>query len=142
MILEKDDGMILVIVLLVLVSAIIIGITVMSSSTIETKIIGNERIYKQGFYTAESGVDYAIENSVAAMTTIGVSLNGTYTYPSSTLPSMLGNTTISIMLTNITNPPVGSGFSVNNFSAHYYRIDSTDTGQTIEVGVWKAFPKN
>ncbi len=142
MIIKKDDGMILVIVLLVLVSAIIIGITVMSSSTIETRIIGNERVYKQDFYTAESGVDYAIANAVSAMTTIGVTLNNTYTYSSSSLPSMLKNTHITIMLTKITNPPIGSGFSVNNFSANYYRIDSTDSGQTIEVGVWKAFPKN
>jgi len=139
--LKKDKGMILVIVLLVLVSAIIIGITVMSSSTIETKIAGNERQYKQDFYTAESGINYAIANAAIAMTSIGITINGTYVYSSTGLPSLLGNTGINVRLTAITNPPVGSGFSVNDFKAYYYRLISNKANQSIEVGIWKAFPK-
>ena len=137
----NKEGMVLVLVLLVLVAAVIIGTTVMRSSTIETKIVGNERIYKQDFYVAESGIDYALATSAIPMSSIGLTINGTYSYSSLGLPVILSGTNINLRLTKITNPPVGSGFSVDDFKAHYYRVASSKSNQAIDVGAWKAFPK-
>ncbi|MEA3222850.1 MAG: pilus assembly PilX N-terminal domain-containing protein [Thermodesulfobacteriota bacterium] len=137
----KEQGMVLVLVLVVLLAAIVIGITVMRSSTIEARIAGNERIYKQDFYVAESGIDYALVTSAIPMSSIGLTINGTYNYSSLGLPAILSGTGINLRLIKITNPPVGSGFSANDFKAHYYRVASSKTNQAIDVGAWKAFPK-
>ncbi len=137
----KEQGMVLVIVLLLLMLTTIIGISVLYSSVTEAKIVGNERTYNQDFYIAESGIEYGLANSAIAMTSIGLTINGKYDYLTSSLPSFLSDTDISIKLTNITKPPVGSGYSTDNFNANYYHAASSKANQDIEVGIWKAFPK-
>jgi len=76
----REQGMVLVIVLLLLMLATIIGVSVLSSSVTEAKIVGNEKTYSQNFYIAESGIEYGIANSAIAMTSIGLTINGKYDY--------------------------------------------------------------
>ncbi|HOO36700.1 MAG TPA: hypothetical protein PLU81_11185 [Deltaproteobacteria bacterium] len=59
---KGNDGMVLVMVLLVLMASILIGMFSMRSSNIEIKISGNELAYKQDFYTAEGAAEFLIAN--------------------------------------------------------------------------------
>ncbi|MCD6569388.1 MAG: hypothetical protein J7L53_01660 [Deltaproteobacteria bacterium] len=139
---EGQEGMVLVLVLLVLVAAVIIGTTVMRSSTIETKIVGNERIYKQDFYLAESAGNYTIANFDIFASSVAMNMNTTYDF-SSQLPgdSIISNAAISLELFREGTSQVGSGSSATQLITRYYRAVSTLNNQTIEIGVWKNFPE-
>ncbi len=58
----SNEGVSLVIALLILLVLTLIGITALSTTTFETNIAGNERLYNRAFYTADSGVDYFVSN--------------------------------------------------------------------------------
>jgi hypothetical protein len=47
-----------VIALLILLVLTILGISAINTTTFETNIAGNERLYNNAFYAADSGVDY------------------------------------------------------------------------------------
>jgi Tfp pilus assembly protein PilX len=138
---KNNEGVVLVMVLLVLIATIIIAVFVTRSSTTETKIAGNERIYKQNYYAAESGADYAMANNSPALAWLGINVGSTYQYATTTLPTTISNTAVTVRLTSITKPKPGTGFSVNDFRFRNYQIVSTDSGQAVEIGAWKAFPK-
>ncbi len=52
---ENEDGSALVISLIMLVLLTLIGISASTTSEIELKISGNDKLHKMAFYTAESG---------------------------------------------------------------------------------------
>jgi Tfp pilus assembly protein PilX len=52
--LNNEDGTVLVLALIMLVLLTLIGISATTTSMIETRIAGNERVYKQNFYAAEA----------------------------------------------------------------------------------------
>jgi len=56
--LQNQNGVSLVIALLILLVLTLIGISAISTTTFETNIAGNERLYNRAFYTADAGVDY------------------------------------------------------------------------------------
>jgi hypothetical protein len=56
--LKKDNGVSLVIALIILLVLTLLGISAISTSTFDTNIAGNERLYNRAFYTADAGVDY------------------------------------------------------------------------------------
>ncbi len=141
--LADESGMVLVIVLLVIMATIVLGVSVMRSSTIENKVIGNVKQYKEDFYIADSGIDYALEDFIAATTTLGITVNttGGYTYPQSEMPEIISGLDLRMYLSGMRNPPVGKGYSVDDFRARYYRLRSTKGEVDIEAGSWKAFPR-
>ncbi len=55
---KKDKGVSLIIALLILLVLTIIGISAISTTTFETNIAGNERLYNYAFYCADAGIDY------------------------------------------------------------------------------------
>ncbi len=57
-ILQNNEGVSLVIALVILLVLTLIGISAISTTTFETNIAGNERLYNRAFYTADAGVDY------------------------------------------------------------------------------------
>jgi hypothetical protein len=57
-VLRDDRGVSLVVALLILLVLTILGISAINTTTFETNIAGNERIYNNAFYAADSGVDY------------------------------------------------------------------------------------
>ncbi|MRR21287.1 hypothetical protein EG827_14005 [bacterium] len=61
-IIYNDEGMVLILVLIVLLAAIIIGTMSMSSATTEVRIARNEMEYKQDLCKAEGAVDLLIDN--------------------------------------------------------------------------------
>jgi hypothetical protein len=57
-ILKNQKGVSLVIALIILLVLTLLGISAISTTTFETNIAGNERLYNRAFYTTDSGVDY------------------------------------------------------------------------------------
>jgi hypothetical protein len=57
-ILRNDQGVSLVVALLILLVLTILGISAISTTTFETNIAGNQRLYNNAFYAADSGIDY------------------------------------------------------------------------------------
>jgi len=56
--LRNSQGVALIVALLVLLVLTLIGISAISTTTYETNIAGNERLYNRSFYSADAGVDY------------------------------------------------------------------------------------
>ncbi len=56
--LQNEKGVSLIVALMILLVLTLIGITAISTTTFETNIAGNERLYNRAFYTADAGVDY------------------------------------------------------------------------------------
>jgi Tfp pilus assembly protein PilX len=141
-IIKNQEGMVLILVLVVLVAAIITGISIMRTSTLETKIAGNERIYAQNVYELESATAYAVITHTTAISSVATSTGASYTYPKDLLPDTIYNTNLSMELVAIKKPPLGKGIDPSLFKARYYRINaSEDSGsQTLQVGTWKTFP--
>jgi hypothetical protein len=57
-ILRDHNGVSLVIALLILLVLTLIGISAISTTTFETNIAGNNRLYNRAFYSSDAGVDY------------------------------------------------------------------------------------
>ena len=56
--LKNQNGVALVFALLIVLVLTLIGINAISTTTFETNIAGNERLYNKAFYTSDAGVDY------------------------------------------------------------------------------------
>ena len=57
-ILRDHNGVSLVIALMILLVLTLIGISAISTTTFETNIAGNNRLYNRAFYSSDAGVDY------------------------------------------------------------------------------------
>ncbi len=60
--LNNEDGTVLILALIMLVLLTLIGISATTTSTIEIKIAGNERVYKRNLYSAEAAVMQCAQN--------------------------------------------------------------------------------
>lgn len=142
-IVEANDGVVLVMVLIVLVAAIIMGIMLSRTSFFEAKIAGNQRLYKNDFYAAEGANDFIISDFDRIMSVLAAPSQGVPLNLSSNLPaaSPISGATVTLTFDHTGIPPVKSKTSVVNTYANFYLIDSALNQQSIRVGVWKAFPK-
>ncbi len=140
--LKDMKGMVLVMVLLVMTASVIIGVSAMRTSLYETRIAGNERLYKQQFYEAESGADFALTNNSNALASVKDDLHSSYNYAAGGLPEFINAVDIRVDLQSVGKPPLGEGFSPDRFRSRYYAVRSGSGAQTVEVGFWKVFPKN
>lgn len=59
-ILKNEQGSVLVLAMVVLVVLTIIGIAATRTSTTELRIAGNEKFYKEAFYSADAGISYML----------------------------------------------------------------------------------
>jgi hypothetical protein len=58
--LRNQRGISLVLALMILLVLTLIGISAISTTTFETNIAGNERLYNRAFYSADAGVEYFV----------------------------------------------------------------------------------
>lgn len=141
---QNEEGVVLVMVLLVLVATILIGIAISNTSFFEAKVVGNDRISKNSFYAAEGAGEYVMAEFDSLMSTTGLVV-GTAKNISTVLPTtsatQLSGATVSITLTkkNAT-PPIGSKMSVLNTVCNYYKLTVDKNDQSITMGIWKTFP--
>ena len=59
----NERGASLVIALMILLILTLIGISALQTTTQETSIAGNERLYNRAFYTSDAGIDYFFSTS-------------------------------------------------------------------------------
>jgi hypothetical protein len=150
---EKCSVMALSMVLLVLLT--ILGIAVLTSSSIDTQIAGNELRHKLAFYAAESATAY-VTRSPDLYGPDNITAGTPHYFPNNTIP-YVGITSglptaLSINANQSFNgeveyerplsPPRGSGYSVGKFKAHQYRMvcngySSKETTKNIVVGFYR-----
>jgi Tfp pilus assembly protein PilX len=73
--LQSQQGAALIIAVMILLILTVLGIYAITTSTLETKIAGNERVLKDAFYAADGGIDYG--RHVIALVFTNSSLLGT-----------------------------------------------------------------
>jgi len=150
---KKGSVMVLAVILLVLLT--LLGIAVLTSSSIDTQIAGNELRHKLAFYAAESATAY-VTWSPDLYGPDNITTGTPHYFPNNTVP-YVGITSglptaISMNATQSFNgeveydspllPPRGSGFSVGKFKAHQYRMvcngySSIETTKNIVVGFYR-----
>jgi hypothetical protein len=152
---ENDKGSVMILALVLLVLLTVMGIAVLTSSSIDTQIAGNMLRHKQAFYAAESATAYVAwspdlygPDNVTAGTPHYFPNNGTpYVGITAGLPEALSmNATQSfngqVEYDSPLLPPRGSGFSVGKFKAHQYRMvcngySTNETAKNIVVGFYR-----
>ena len=143
---KDQEGVVLILVLIILVAAIITGVTIMRTSALEARIAGNERVYSENFNNLESAVTLALTTNTLALASVATTTGRTYDYPEASVESFLPadsqNITLRLTLSAVKKPPKGSG-SDPNMKARYYTIQATNAGgsQSLTVGVYKIFPQ-
>ena len=60
--LNNEEGSVLILALIMLVLLTLIGISATTTSMIETRIAGNERVYKRNLYSAEAAAMQCAQN--------------------------------------------------------------------------------
>jgi hypothetical protein len=75
----NQKGASLVIALMLLLILTLIGIAALQTTTHETNIAGNERLYNRSFYSADAGIDYfyATSDSYISLPTTGGTIDST-----------------------------------------------------------------
>lgn len=138
-----ERGMALVMALVILVILTILGITAMSTSSLQEKMAGNVQEQTRAFQAAESGLNQALNTSGALVLTGQTSFD--FTFGSTTT----GGVTTSKVITNFRQsvpPKRGSGYSASSFNEANFDQESTGkaaSGATsvIHRGVAQIVPK-
>lgn len=63
--LKNESGAVLVLSIMILALMTCLGIAALNTTTIEYKIAGNEKVYRQAFYNADTGISYAVQAGIA-----------------------------------------------------------------------------
>lgn len=150
---EKGSVMILAMILLALLT--LLGMAVLTSSSIDTQIAGNEIQHKLAFYAAESAKAYVTwspdlygpDNVTTGTPHYFPNNTAPYVGITSELPKALSiNATQSfkgqVEYDRSSSPPRGSGYSVGKFKAHQYQMvcngySSNETTKNIVVGFYR-----
>jgi Tfp pilus assembly protein PilX len=167
--LKNEDGSIIVLAMIMLVLLTLLGISATTTSSIEVQIAANENQALQNLYQAESGNHYALELTgtadtwmtdtfLAAADTAAYAKEDNVDIDSDGTPDVnieircIENSGADISeLTpaannlpaqqHISSPPVGSGYSLNDFEIRRYGITATSVnGNTkVQIGAYKVF---
>ena len=153
--LENEKGSVMVLAMVLLVLLTILGIAVLTSSSIDTQIAGNELRHKLAFYAAESATAY-VTWSPDLYGPDNMTTGTPHYFPNNTVPyvgitsglpttlSMNANQSFNgeVEYERPLSPPRGSGYSVGKFKAHQYQMvcngySSKETVKNIEVGFYR-----
>jgi hypothetical protein len=138
-VLKDQEGAVLVLVLIVLVAAIIMGVMIIRSSSLEARMAGNEQRYLNRFATIESAANYILVQNTSALEVLSTNVGAVYV----TTSGMPVGTSVSVTFDRQGSPPKGSGYDMNQ-QARYYSITATDSAdnQSVTVGAYRVLPKN
>jgi Tfp pilus assembly protein PilX len=166
--LKNEDGSIIVLAMIMLVLLTLLGISATTTSTIEVQIAANERQALQNLYQAESGNHYALEITGTWMTDTFLTAAETaasYTQNDADIDND-GTPDVKIEIRciedsgtdilalsdaandlpaqqHISPPPVGSGYSLNDYEIRRYGITATSINgnSKVQIGAYKVFNK-
>ena len=149
--LAGENGMALVLTLVMLTIMSLLGVLALSSSSTEVGISGNYRSSQQAFYAAERAVEYAMtaQNIFDSIGVGNINLTGDY---ATDIAAGTGNSGLKSGATNqvsyLTSGslPPGSGSDPTYFQARYYIITATGQGPNnsaaqVESQVARIVPK-
>ena len=132
-VLKDEKGMVLILVLIVLVASIIMGVMIIRSASLESRMAGNERRYLENFADIESAMNLALVQNTASLAAVSDNRSSNvYIIRSGSLPS---GTRVTITLTNIRKPPVGKGYDPSQ-RARYYTFQATDSEDEQTSHCW------
>ncbi len=157
--LKGDGGSVIVLAMIMLLVVTIIGVSSINTTTTETTIAGNERLYNISFYAAEAARGY-VPPHTALYHGDNVIIGGELSFPSDDGVDNDGDGDIdeqgemfrlssnnssfdgSVEYTGRSQPPRASGYEANKFTAHTYEItcngySSDNTETTIESGFYR-----
>jgi type IV pilus assembly protein PilX len=117
--LQRERGVALAMVLMVLVVLTILGISAMKTSILEVRMSGNVQDGTTAFQVAESG----LLSAVNANLDIYNASTSTYIPPGSTTAQAVVQTQFDAM----SNPPRGSGYSAIHYQVANFKQTSTGT---------------
>lgn len=154
----NENGSVTVLAVVLLMLLTLLGMSAISTSSIETQIAGNEMRYKQAFYAAESAKAYVVWRSdlygpdnitpgtphyFPNYTTIPY-IPETAVLPTAHPIDVTGTQSFNgqVEYVNSSSPPRGSGYSVGTFKAHNYKMEcngysSNNTYKNIVVGFYR-----
>jgi Tfp pilus assembly protein PilX len=149
--LQQQEGAALILAVMILLVLTVLGIYAVTTSTLETKIAGNERVLKDAFYAADGGIDHGryvislflFQQNPALPSGASVEPNttafrnemlGTDTSGSPSVQTRIGNSDMNIHVDRIRaeEPPGFSGefgaVMSEKRTTIYYAIDSVSHG--------------
>ncbi len=140
-VLKDQEGVVLILVLIVLVAAIIMGVMIIKSSIQESRIAGNEQRYLTQFAKIESAANLILIENTQSVASVSDVIGNTFTTVAGAGNSLPTGTSVTVTLTNIGPALVGTGNSTN-LKTRYYTIVATDStdDQRVNVGAYKVFP--
>jgi Tfp pilus assembly protein PilX len=147
---NKSGAVTLVLVLIVLVALIILGVMIVRTSTLETRVIGNKRMYMSDLYQAESGLNYVKYNFDDIIYNPNIYLSKSLTVVGSTT-GILSSAWTNISLANLSGtikfiktgvPDANDGNSAIYTKTNSYEISvKTPNNAKIDIGIKKGFIK-
>jgi Tfp pilus assembly protein PilX len=141
--LQSQRGAALIMAIMILLILTVLGIYAVTTSTLETKIAGNERFLKDAFYAADGGIDYgrtvvalSLNNQSLSWATpdnedqLSEEIRGFNDYPDSAVRPEIGRNTMTIKVNRLMSdepPGYSSEFGgpvAEKQTSIYYSIDS------------------
>lgn len=165
---EKQDGIVSIMTLMIIVILTAMGIMAINVTTSETKIVRNEQFADMDFYQAEAGINdarvnynnwmddtFLSQDETTASKDIDSVATDTAGNPLATLqvrciertrtPVFNGGVADRIpAMSHIGPPPPESGSGMKGFQARRYSITATSSsggGTVVQAGVYKEFSK-
>jgi len=139
--LANERGVVLILVLVMMTLLLILGATVLTSSTTEIRLAGNIRNQQQAFYIAQGALELAPATAAVlnAMGNVGDTWTGTIAMNGSNIVATQGALTalptgtqnvaqLHVEYSASTTPPRGSGASADAFTANYYEFNVIGKG--------------
>lgn len=138
---HRERGTALILSLIILMILTILGITAISTSSLEEKMSGNVQEGTRAFEVAESALQSALTNTALYQQTG----SPTASYPIDAIGAPHRVARVTSTFSQTTAPPRGSGFDANKYDAYHFRqqsdvspsVDSANTGlnTTINRGI-------
>ena len=145
--LNNENGLVILIALLMLAIVTIIGIAATRTSETELRFAGKEKLRKLSFYAAEAARGYVAED-IGLYGANNITVGGTIYFPNNADPSekyTLDSTQSfkgDVEYLGFSAPPRGSGYGAGRFRAHRYMITCDGYGPSnarsqIEAGFYR-----
>ncbi len=128
----NQQGVVLIVALVMLAVLTFIAITALNTSGIEEKMAGNTQERHRSFHTAETGLANTFANAGLFVLTEDASLTDCPTGSGAKLDLVnvgdySADGTVCTAFLMWTQPPRGSGYSASSFSAAHFEMTSTGT---------------
>ncbi len=136
---KKQSGAVLMTALVLLVIMTMLGLTSMTTSTLEEKMAANSQDINRAFQTAESGLEMVFSDENAFNTSNTTASDGTandlYTPSATTVGSYSASVSYNAVMLQMARPPRNSGWDSSNAFYHFdlNATSSTASGSTSTV---------